>query len=166
MPCTGFAEREFAGEAAPDSGHSSPIGQQKRLPLPNCGAEIQGLRSKTKGAQAALCVKKPLKNSGAGRGTRTLTLLRAADFESAASTDSAIPARARSIAEAAGCWPVRIPGPAIPVLRIRRTAPSSRRRPGSPRPGPARSGRCAPSSRLRRHPARRWHWRPGPCASA
>src|SRR5690554_7956593 len=30
--------------------------------------------------------------SGAGRGTRTLTLLPAADFESAASTDSAIPA--------------------------------------------------------------------------
>ena len=36
---------------------------------------------------------------GAGSGTRTHTLLRAADFESAASTDSAIPARARSIAE-------------------------------------------------------------------
>lgn len=30
---------------------------------------------------------------GAGSGTRTHTLLRAADFESAASTDSAIPAR-------------------------------------------------------------------------
>jgi hypothetical protein len=30
---------------------------------------------------------------GAGRGTRTPTLLPAADFESAASTDSAIPAR-------------------------------------------------------------------------
>lgn len=33
---------------------------------------------------------------GAGRGTRTPTLLPAADFESAASTDSAIPARGRT----------------------------------------------------------------------
>jgi hypothetical protein len=39
------------------------------------------------------------RSRGAGSGTRTHTLLRAADFESAASTDSAIPARARSIAD-------------------------------------------------------------------
>ncbi len=38
---------------------------------------------------------------GAGRGTRTPTLLPAADFESAASTDSAIPARALQFA---GMW--------------------------------------------------------------
>src|SRR4249919_521179 len=40
---------------------------------------------------------------GAGRETRTLTMFPSADFESAASTDSAIPARSRSIAEAG--WP-------------------------------------------------------------
>src|SRR5690606_23761479 len=34
---------------------------------------------------------------GAGRGTRTLTLLPAADFESAASTDSAIPAKKNAV---------------------------------------------------------------------
>src|SRR5690606_34664869 len=39
---------------------------------------------------------------GAGGGTRTHTLLRAADFESAASTDSATPARGRSIADGPG----------------------------------------------------------------
>ena len=41
--------------------------------------------------------------TGAGRGTRTLTLLPAADFESAASTDSAIPAGKRRIIHA--CTP-------------------------------------------------------------
>src|SRR5690606_34543839 len=40
--------------------------------------------------------------SGAEGGTRTHTLLRAADFESAASTDSATSARARIIADGRG----------------------------------------------------------------
>lgn len=44
--------------------------------------------------------KRAMRGPGAGGGTRTHTLLRAADFESAASTDSATPARPRSIAQA------------------------------------------------------------------
>ncbi len=71
----------------------------KRLPVIaiDAPAVVQtrgGSRKKQTAAEAAV-------SPGAEGGTRTHTLLRAADFESAASTDSATSARPRSIADCA-----------------------------------------------------------------
>ncbi len=56
-------------------------------------------RALDRAAMLAMPTEREESGCGAGSGTRTHTLLRAADFESAASTDSAIPARAHSIAQ-------------------------------------------------------------------